>query len=234
MAMSSSKAQLRSRSGASNRSKRRGADATSFGFLRSPKGIATVAGLALALGAISWAVAGRSASGAPKSTLPRELQVAALKAETADPAKLRETVRGAFERADLTPEQRRELRGNMREVFVGAMTERVDAYFDAPEDQKTAVLDSQIDQFVAQMAEWRKRREGREERLRDGGREGFSPPSQAERKERSESRNPDQTARNMAYFSAVRARMTERGLQPPGGGRGGPGGGGGGFGRRGP
>ena len=50
--------------------------------------------------------------------------------------------------------------------------------------------------------------------------------TQQERKTRAESRNPDQAAQHMAYFSALRARATARGIQMPFGG--GPGGGGGG------
>ena len=63
--------------------------------------------------------------------------------------------------------------------------------------------------------------------------------SRSERKERSESRNPDQMARRMAYFSALQKRAAERGVQMPfgrggrdgGPGRGGPRGGGPGPGR---
>ena len=53
-------------------------------------------------------------------------------------------------------------------------------------------------------------------------REGMSD---AERKSRTENRNPDKQAQKMAYFSAVQSRMKERGIEPPKWG-GGPGGGG--------
>jgi len=204
--------------------------------LTSPKGFAIVVGVVLSLGAIGWAVSARSASARTTSTLPKELQIDALKAQTADPAKVWETAREARQREDLTEEQRRELGRNMREVVRTAMNERVDAYFNAPEDQKVALLDAQIDQFVAMRQEWEKERQNRpganegEPNRGPRDREGFQMPSQEERKSRSESRNPDQMARQMAYFSAMQQRAKERGIQMPGRGPGGfgPGGFGGG------
>jgi TolA-binding protein len=51
------------------------------------------------------------------------------------------------------------------------------------------------------------------------GRRG--PPSHEERMRHTQSRNPDQSARRMAYFTAMRARAQQRGIQmpwgPPGG-----------------
>ena len=139
------------------------------------------------------------------------------------------TMRDMIRREDLTDEQRRELRSNMRDVFRTMMRERMDAWYAAETDaEKTAILDQQIDEFEARRAEWERRRaeaeeseEGRADRERF--RQMFATPSKEERKARSESRNPDQTARMMGYFSAMRKRMEQRGIQPPGGpgGRGG-------------
>ena len=39
--------------------------------------------------------------------------------------------------------------------------------------------------------------------------------TQQDRKERSESRDPDQMAQRVAYFSAIQSRMKERGMAPP-------------------
>ncbi len=52
------------------------------------------------------------------------------------------------------------------------------------------------------------------------------PPSRDQRMRRTQSRDPDQAARRMAYFTALHARAQERGIQMPGpmggpGGRGG-------------
>jgi hypothetical protein len=127
---------------------------------------------------------------------------------------------------------------NMREVWRQTMAQRVDEYFNAPAEQQTAVLDEHIDRFMAQAAQWEERRKEMEKNGElDRERMGrmFGNTSQQERKERSEARNPDQMARTMAYFTAVRARMTERGIKMPGGfGPRGMGGGSGAGGRRGP
>ena len=79
---------------------------------------------------------------------------------------------------------------------------------------------------------------GRPGREGDGARDSREPRrrgprgmTREDRKERSESRNPDKVARRMAYFSALRKRAQEKGIdmfpsRGPGGpgGRGGPGG----------
>ena len=50
----------------------------------------------------------------------------------------------------------------------------------------------------------------------------FGQRSKQERKVFTESRNPDDMARTMPYFQAMRSRMSERGMQMPGrGGHGG-------------
>jgi len=171
------------------------------------------------------------------STLPTELRVASLKAQAeADPGTLRDTMREAMRRDDLTDEQRSELSNNMRSVWQSMMTERIDAWFAAQsEADKNAVLDAQIDEFETRRAEWEKQRAEREKKGdkdeagdRERFRQMFSPPSKEERKAQSESRSADQTARMMTYFSAMRARMEQRGIKPPGG----PGGGRGPWGRR--
>lgn len=158
------------------------------------------------------------------STLPSELQLAALKDKAEhDPAALRDTMHENMRREDLTDEQRRELRSNMREVWQSMMRERMDAWYAAEsEAEKTAIIDQQINEFEARRAEWEKRRaeaeqSGESEQDRERFRQMFSPPSKEERKARSESRSADQTARMMTYFAAMRKRMEERGIQPPGG-----------------
>jgi len=64
----------------------------------------------------------------------------------------------------------------------------------------------------------------------DRGRRGdhSGPPSREQRKMHTESRDPDRSARRMAYFTALQQRAGQRGIQLPGFmGRGGPGGPGG-------
>jgi len=185
-----------------------------------------------------WGVTRFTGPAKAASTLPPEFSVESLKAKAEDPGAMMTTVREAMRRDDLTDEQRQELRQNMGQVWRETVQARVDEYFNAPPEEQTSVLDKHIDQLMAQMAEWEKRREEMERtREEDRQRVGqtFGQASQQERKERSEARNPDSMARAMAYFGAVRNRMSERGIKMPQGfggrGLGGPGGGGG---RRGP
>lgn len=157
------------------------------------------------------------------------------KPEPVEPEKLMEAMR----QPDLTEEKRDELRHKMREAFEARMDARTDEYFNAAEDERAVVLDQHIDEMLKEQEEREARRKERDER------EGQAPPPEdrgagptsrpgrgprdmtpQERKTRSETRNPDQMARRMAYFQAMQARMAARGIQPPHGpgGRGGPGG----------
>jgi uncharacterized membrane protein len=205
---------------------------------RNPLIIGSVALLLVVVG-IGWALSGGTED-EPKSTLPEEWSVESLKAKVEeDPGKLREVFeqRGS---EDLTEEQRRELRQNLREVHRSTMDTRVDEYFAAAEEDRQATLDRHIDEFQERMKEWEQRRRERQERReQDGERRGppdwASSQTREERKTESESRDPDDMARRMAYFSAVQERMTERGIETPWGRGGrGPGRGPGGPGRGGP
>lgn len=192
-----------------------------------------IGGATCALGAGTWIVVARNGATADAGVpVPAEFSKDALQAKMAEGPGGFGAMREAMERPDLTEEQRRQIADNARSVFRERMDATVSEYFNAQtEDDKNAVLDRQIDQFQnrpqptdEQRKEWEKRRE---ERRAEGG---VRPePTQQERKERSESRNPDQTARQMAFFSAMRERATQRGITLPQG-PGGSGGGRGGFG----
>ena len=98
------------------------------------------------------------------------------------------------------------------------MSDRVEDYFNATENQKQGILDQHIDDFLKQRQEWKKRREKDEkngvEREQDF-RNRFQSQTKDERKNNSESRNPDDTARAMVYRTAMQQRMTERGVSMP-------------------
>jgi hypothetical protein len=173
---------------------------------------------------------------AEDADLPKELRLASLQKKAAEePVQVRDTVRGAFQRGDLTDEQRRQVRENVRQVFMDEMNKRMDEYFTADASQKNAVLDRHLDEFVKRMNEMRQRRErerreGGDQRAagdrRGGGERGFRGPrgpngerrrpTQQQRKRWSESRDPDTRARFMAYFTAMRKRAQERGIELPG------------------
>ncbi len=194
-----------------------------------------ISGVVVFGGAV-WAVVGRTADDSDNPLhLPDELTTAALKKKAAeDPAAVGRTIMNTFDRDDLSDEQRRAVRRSVREVFMSQIDKRVDEYFAASEDEKLAVLDRQIDEWQVQSAKmremWAERRRQREARRKESGedssqdgRRRWGPQNRGERKARSESRDPDKSARRMAYFQAARSRASERGIQMPGR-RGGPGG----------
>ena len=193
---------------------------------------------AAAVGGSAWAVFRGPSAKSGGVAIPPELSVESLKAKTQEPDKLRETIRDTMRRDDLTDEQRRQIAENMRTVWEGEMQKHDDEYYAASEEEKTAVLDRQIDEWRERMKEWEKRRA--EEQKKDGAEQGrrfpgmFGAQSREERKERSETRDPDRAGRQMAYFAAMRSRMTERGIQMPFGPGAGPRGGSGAGSGRGP
>ena len=185
----------------------------------------------LVCGAVGWSMFGSDSPPGPALTDAAEGQPGGpdLSVETLKKADPAETMK-LFRRDDLTEEQREELGRNIREAHQERITERINRYFSAEGDQRTAVLDEQIDEFL----EMRKRmEEAREqdppdedwrERMRQRWR-NRPPPSRAERKEAFETNRAENRSRMMAYFQAVRARMQERGMEMPRGpgGHGGPG-----------
>ncbi|OWY70148.1 hypothetical protein B7486_17770 [cyanobacterium TDX16] len=144
----------------------------------------------------------------------------------------------------LTDEQRRKLGESMRATWEGEMQKRVNEYFNADPAERDAILDKHIDE----MEQWRKmmdeRREKEEqaaeeegkteeeiekerEKEREKWRDRMKSRSREERKKDSETRDPNEQAQRMAYFSAMRKQMEKRGIQAPmGPGGRGPGGGG--------
>ena len=188
---------------------------------RSKPFVVVIAVGSLAVVGGAWALFGGSTEAESPTGLPVELSVASLQKKVKDPSQLRDTMRESFRRDDLTDEQRRELRGNMREVWTSALNERVDEYYDVPESKREAMLDRHIDEMAERMAEWEARRREREAERKDGasedrGRPRFASATRQERKQRSESRNPDQSARAMVYFNNLRARAADRGITMPG------------------
>jgi len=190
--------------------------------------------IAAAIGGSTWAFFRDPSSKTKSVAIPPEMTVDSLKAKAQEPDKLRETIRDTMNRDDLSDEQRRQIAANMRTVWEAEMNKRVDEYYAASEEEKNAVLDRQIDEFRERMKEWEERR--KEEEKKEGEKKAdeqrsrfagmFGPQSREERKERSESRDPDRSARQMAYFAAMRNRAVGRGIKMPFGPGAGPRGGG--------
>lgn len=208
--------------------------------LGKPKIIVVQVAVVLAIAGGVWGYSAWSGDASSEANaVPPELTVEALKTQMDDPGKMMQTMRQTMRRDDLTDEQRAEVRRNMREVWQSTMDERVDEYFAAAtEKDKNVVLDRQIDEFQERMKEWETRRQERErerEREREArGRDGDADGQQTtesrderrrqwrrfagsqtreQRKARSESRDPDRTARWMVYFTAMRKRASERGVE---------------------
>ncbi len=180
------------------------------------------------------------------ATLPEELSVKSLEGKSSDPGTLMEHLRNTVQRDALTEEQHRALRANVRKAMHAHMKKRSDEYVDAGESERQAVLDRHLDEMQAQMKAMRQHRASWERANRvqanggTGGSDtagprpgdmprpppggGFGQLTQQERKARSESRSPDEMARAMAYFTAMRKRAKERGIELPTGppGPGGP------------
>ncbi len=107
-----------------------------------------------------------------------------------------------------------------RVARIQMMEYRVNEYFSMPEDKRTAYLDKMIDEMEARRAEFRARRPDANDPndLRRQRRQ-FARSAE-ERRARMESVDPLTRAKRAAFRDAMRARMQERGINPPGGGGG--------------
>lgn len=208
----------------------------------------------LAAGAAVWGVVHSGEKKAEEPVLaavPDEYSIDKLRAVSKeDPGKAFDQMRETMDRKDLTEEQRMQIGDNMRTVMEEQMQARMDEYYRAPEAEREAILDRQIDElqkFRKRMEERREKEEAeraaegkqmteeerqkeREKRM-EQWRKREATKSKAQRKQESESRNPNQMAQRFAYWGAMNKRMQARGIEPPrfgpgGGGPGGPGGGG--------
>ena len=177
--------------------------------------------------------------------IPKEYTVEALK--KVDPEQGFEKFREIRDRNDLTEEQREKIMENGREVMEQKMQENADEWYKASKEERQAIIDRQIAEMQKRFERMRAEREEREAKMTEEEKEKERQKwqermkrgdtmTQAERKNRTESRSPDASARMMAYRQAMREQMQQKGIQPPWGrgpgggpgGRGGPQGGGGG------
>lgn len=197
--------------------------------------LALTATVALAaVGGAVWAVAGSHSEKKPTVEIPQQYAVDNLKKMEPGPG-MWDQMRELRDRKDLTDEQRDQIRDNIRSVMEARMKERVDEYYAAKGEDKKKILDKHIDEMqkFREEMEARRKQEGNQaggppgDRPRGegdrgpGGRGGPGGGSREQRMTRTQSRNPDQMAKRMAYMAAVAERMKERGIEaPPFGGRG--------------
>jgi len=187
-----------------------------------------VSGGVLVAGAAVWGVVGAGSAGAGGVVVPTNLTVDALKQRSQEPGRAFGEVRQALGGDELTDEQKRQVAENIRTVRRATMRERMDEYYNADPDEKEAILDKHLDEMQERFKRFRGRGQGggagsgMSEEQRKELRQLFRPQSKQDRKSRSESRSADDTARAMVYFTAMRSRATQRGIQMPrgpGGGR---------------
>lgn len=210
----------------------------SIGFLNRHKVLLTMIGILFVGGGVWGAIRLWPDN---KSTLPKELSAEALAAESNNPGEVMERVHQAMAQGNLTEAQRHELWRNAHGVMEARMKQQLDEYFAADANERPAILDRHISEMQTRMRDWEQRRPGdRRPPSGDGsgaapgggsltraepgpggpggpgGDRPFGPPTRERRKLHSESRDPDEMARRMAYFTALHKRAEERGIQMPG------------------
>ena len=147
-------------------------------------------------------------------------------------------------RQGLTEDQLRAYGEQRRQQFQNQMRERITKYFEMPEEQRVAYLDSEIDRFEERRSQWEQRRRERESNRsntrnpptagnagtrgmgpRGGPGGGGGPPSQERRMERRrrmlDATSPEDRAMFVAFMEDMKQRREERGLTTDWG-RGGP------------
>ena len=124
----------------------------------------------------------------------------------------------------LSPEQRDQMRRDNPPPFMRRMQDNIVAYFDLPEDQRTAALDEQIDEMEERRKGGERRRAERGEGGERGGR-GMGRPGGSGRNMDASQRNqrrkrmldntsPQQRAMFGEYFKQLAQRRQARGLPP--------------------
>lgn len=198
----------------------------------------------LLMAGLGVAVLGGGAWGLTKAfskPRPTEAQEFAARAKE-DPVKVFDEMREKMRDEKTTEEEREKLRKSMREAFESRMNEAVAEYYNAKPEDREAVLNKHIDEFekFRKMREERQEeekakaegktdeeREKEREKERERWRKSMNDRTKEERKSDSETSNPNDRARRMAYRAAMFKQMQARGIQPPrwggpgGGGRGG-------------
>ena len=170
------------------------------------------------VGLVVWAMTRISGDNGEKKNDAAEFSREALTRRIEEPGGPRHLFRELANREDLSDEQRRAALASLRSIRQERMKERIDEYFAAAEEDRPQILDQHIDELQARFQQFAGRDGGPpqpDEATRESFRRLFGSRSQQERKADSESRNPDDTARGMAYFSALRGRMEERGISLP-------------------
>ncbi len=126
---------------------------------------------------------------------------------------------------DLTEDERRKLREIGRELMMASVNKNVDEYFDAPLEQREAILDRHMDEwqeFREQMEAYREEHKDDpdDQAERERERQRWQKRDRQDAKERMEGGDPDRMKRMFAYWGKMRARAQARGIDMGRGSRG--------------
>jgi hypothetical protein len=130
--------------------------------------------------------------------------------------RLRERLREESEK--LEPEQREELWRAARDGFRARMHERIQKFLAAPENERIALLDEDIDRMEQQRGQWAQRRQQNSNRSAASGQGSRGPGNwspgrrDARRRRFLDNTTPRERAELAAYFDALRKRRQQRGL----------------------
>lgn len=112
---------------------------------------------------------------------------------------------------DLGDDQRQQLRGNLQEVRRQEVEDRMDAYFEAPPEQRVAMLDQMIDRMQDGGGFRGGGRFGPGRGNGQGQRRGLTPDRMQRRLDNT---TPEQRAKRSEFIQALRQRMEQRGVNP--------------------
>lgn len=132
--------------------------------------------------------------------------------------------RRGFGGEDLSQQQRRQLSENMADVGRQRMRERLDAFFELPQDQRDEYIDRMLDSLQRRSAgssggARASRPDGsteQQEEAADDDRPRRRGPTPEGLKRMLENTDPEDRARMGEFMKAMRKRMDERGMSPPG------------------
>lgn len=117
---------------------------------------------------------------------------------------------------DLTEEQRRQLRENMRSAFGKQRDDRMKEFVAMDPNERIDYLDSMIDRMQRRQSQRASRPRPEASEARDGNaprRRGFTPERM---KRRIENSDPQTRAARQEFIKALHKRMQERGIEPRG------------------
>lgn len=140
--------------------------------------------------------------------VPEAFSVESMKANMNKPENM--TVRRLSSKyQELTDEQRRQVRQNKDQAFREIVQDHVDEYFAAGDEDRDAIMDRHLEEIMEQ---WEQKKSDAEDQQPESRKGASQVWSRQERKEKSESADPDRMAQWGAYKTAMMKRAQARGM----------------------